>query len=92
MFSSLEEEMSVPSLATDLKKKINKNGISFLLKRDPIPLRSEGDHKCDKGESSVWTLMGCNELAADNTFAVPAKYSAVRNMSSDHSSGLQKAI
>lgn len=47
MFSSLEEEMSVPSLAADLKKKkINKNEISFLLRRDPIPSWSEGRIKC----------------------------------------------
>lgn len=51
--------MSVPSLATGLKKKINKNGISFLLRRDPIASLSEGDHKCQKGELSAWTLMGC---------------------------------
>lgn len=87
MFSSLEEEMSVPSLATDLKKKSTKMELVSYW-RDPIPSRAEGDHKCEKGESSVWTLMGCNELAADNTFV----YSAVRYMSSVHSSGLQKAI
>lgn len=60
-------------LTTDLKKKISKNRISFLLRRDPIPSRSEGDHECQKGESRVWTLMGCKWIGIRQHFCCPSQ-------------------